>query len=396
MSLCRFEDRWTGEALILEQPVDRITASQPEALLPALAAIEHHQSEGRWIALMMTYELGEWLEPRALQTPISSLPAPEAVAVPTSPVSVGQPSPAIMQPRLTALVFEKASTTSPWLPSASRAGILSARPRLAHADYLSRIERIRDLIRAGEVYQINYTFGMDIETEGPPEALYRRLAHDHPCAHAAYIEDQDRRVLSFSPELFMQRQGPRLTCRPMKGTAPRHPDPIRDKALGQALQDSTKDRAENLMIVDLLRNDMGRLAIPGSVRVPRLFELEAYPSVWTLTSTIEAELPAFPLHSLLTALFPCGSITGAPKIAAMQHIRQLEPEPRGLYCGSIGWLAPNGDFSLNVAIRTLVLHERNHGRYHVGGGIVHDSIPEQEWEECLWKARILNATRLPN
>ncbi|PWF24937.1 aminodeoxychorismate synthase component I [Corticimicrobacter populi] len=396
MSLCRFEDRWTGQALVLEQPVDRITACQPEALRPALAAIEQHQAAGRWIALLMTYDLGEWLEPRALQAPISSLPAPEAVSVqasrsPTSPFPSDTP-----QPRLTALVFEQARTAAPWLPAAHQAGITAVQPRMARADYLSRIERIRELIRAGEVYQINYTFGMDIETEGSPEALYRRIAHGHPSAHAAYIEDQDGSVLSFSPELFMQRRGHHLTCRPMKGTAPRHPDPVRDQALGQALLDSIKNRAENLMIVDLLRNDMGRLAVPGSVRVPRLFELESYPSVWTLTSTIEAELPPLPLHSLLTALFPCGSITGAPKIAAMQHIRQLEPEPRGLYCGSIGWLAPNGDFSLNVAIRTLVLHERNHGRYHVGGGIVHDSIPEQEWEECLWKARILNATRLPN
>ncbi|MEQ4616457.1 MAG: aminodeoxychorismate synthase component I [Corticimicrobacter sp.] len=396
MSLCRFEDRWAGEALVLEQPVDRITACQPEALLPALAAIGQHQAAGRWIALLMTYELGEWLEPRALQSPISRLPAPAAVPVQASQAPASQFPAGTQQPRLTALVFEQARTTAPWLPSTVHAGITAARPRLARSDYLSRIERIRDLIRAGEVYQINYTFGMDIETAGTPEALYRRIAHDHPCAHAAYIEDQGRSVLSFSPELFMQRRGHRLTCRPMKGTAPRHPDPASDQALGQALLDSTKNRAENLMIVDLLRNDMGRLAVPGTVQVPRLFELEAYPSVWTLTSTIEAELPPVPLYSLLTALFPCGSITGAPKIAAMQHIRQLEPEPRGLYCGSIGWLAPNGDFSLNVAIRTLVLHERNHGRYHVGGGIVHDSIPEQEWEECLWKARILNATRLPN
>jgi len=145
------------------------------------------------------------------------------------------------------------------------------------------------------------------------------------------------------------------------------------------------------MIVDLLRNDLGRLALPGSVRAEPLFSLEKYPSVWTMTSTVQAEIaPETSFAEILRALFPCGSVTGAPKIAAMKRIQETEPEPRGIYCGSLGWLAPNGDFSLNVAIRTLVLDDQGHGRYHVGGGIVYDSDPEQEWDECHWKARILN------
>ena len=143
------------------------------------------------------------------------------------------------------------------------------------------------------------------------------------------------------------------------------------------------------MIVDLLRNDLGRLARPGSVRVESLFELERYPSIWTLTSTVSADAPDATLAEVLAALFPCGSVTGAPKIAAMRRIRQMEPEPRGLYCGSVGWLAPDGDFSLNVAIRTLVVDAEGRGTYGVGGGIVADSDPEQEWLECGWKSRIL-------
>lgn len=187
----------------------------------------------------------------------------------------------------------------------------------------------------------------------------------------------------------MARQGERLVTRPMKGTAPRHADPAEDARLGRELLASDKNRAENLMIVDLLRNDLGRLATPGSVKVDALFSLERYPTVWTMTSTVSAHAPHAGLADVLRALFPCGSITGAPKIAAMRRIRQMEAAPRGLYCGSIGWLAPDGDFSLNVAIRTLVLDRAGHGVYGVGGGIVHDSDAAQEWQECHWKARIL-------
>jgi para-aminobenzoate synthetase component 1 len=175
----------------------------------------------------------------------------------------------------------------------------------------------------------------------------------------------------------------------MKGTAPRHEDPAEDERLGRELLQSEKNRAENLMIVDLLRNDLGRIAVPGTVSVDALFSLERYPSVWTLTSTIRAQAPEVGLETLLRALFPCGSITGAPKIAAMKKIKELEGRTRGIYCGSIGWLAPGGDCSLNVAIRTIEMHDEQDGVFGVGGGIVYDSVPEQEWEECLWKARIL-------
>jgi para-aminobenzoate synthetase component 1 len=175
----------------------------------------------------------------------------------------------------------------------------------------------------------------------------------------------------------------------MKGTAPRHADPARDAAAGQDLARSAKNRAENLMIVDLLRNDLGRIAVPGSVRVPALFNLERYPSVWTLTSSVQAEAPAVPLAEVLRALFPCGSVTGAPKIAAMRAIRALEGRRRGIYCGSVGWLAPDGDFSLNVAIRTIEIRD-GRAEFGVGGGIVADSRADEEWQECLWKAGILN------
>lgn len=376
---CRFEDRLAGRALRLDGFCARIEARAAAEVGPALAAIDAARRRGHWVALLLDYELGEWLLPEA------ALPAPAGPWTP--PHDDGRA-------RLTALVFERKFDEAPWdAPAADSApGALSIpAPRMTEAAYVRRIDAIRDLIGAGELYQVNYTQPLDVQYQGDATTLYRRIAARNPVAHGAYIEDGARTVLSFSPELFVTRRGARLTTRPMKGTAPRHPDPAEDQRLGQALLASEKNRAENLMIVDLLRNDLGRLAEPGSVTVEALFALERYPTVWTMTSTVSAQAPDATLEDVLRALFPCGSITGAPKVAAMRRIRQMETAPRGLYCGSIGWLAPDGDFSLNVAIRTLVLDRAGHGVYSVGGGIVHDSDPAEEWQECHWKARILRA-----
>jgi len=367
MPLCRFENRIDHTALALEAHVASLSATEASQLLPTLQKVSEYQARGYWVALLLDYELGDWLEPTLrFETQDQT-------------------------PRLVAHIFRHARKTGPWLPKTDAdARIIKAEPAITPFRYIKDVEHIQSLIRAGDVYQVNYTFNLDVEINGDPQALYRRLAHANPGAHAAYIEDEDRTVLCFSPELFMQRQGNTLTSRPMKGTAPREADAARDALSAQCLQASDKNRAENLMIVDLVRNDMNRVAVPGSVDVPHLFALEAYPSVWALTSTITAQLPETTnLYDLLLALFPCGSITGAPKIAAMRAIRRLESRPRGLYCGSIGWLAPNGDFEFNIAIRTLVLHDQTRGNYAVGSGIVHDSVPEEEWQECFWKARLL-------
>ncbi len=369
---CWFEDRLAGRARRLWDLRARIEATSPGMLPQAWAQIDAARRAGHWVALLLDYELGEWLLPEAAQGPALAPRTDQA-------------------PRLTALAFARAEIRAPWAaqPGDETAHVLSVDARLPESDYCQEIEAIRQGIGNGEFYQINYTQPLDVRIEGEPAALYRRLAARHPVAHAAFLQDGSRSVLSFSPELFVARQGSRLVTRPMKGTAPRSADPAEDRRLGQQLLDSDKDRAENLMIVDLLRNDLGRLARPGSVTVDALFSLEQYPTVWTLTSTISAEAPDATLAEVLAALFPCGSITGAPKIAAMRRIREREIAPRGLYCGSLGWLAPDGDFSLNVAIRTLVLGQDGRGIYNVGGGIVHDSNPALEWQECHWKARIL-------
>lgn len=375
--LCRFENRLSGQALELLDFSHCISVSDPAGLPAAFKHIEEAQQLGCWVALLLDYELGEWLEPNVAWT--ASTPA-------SNTPSVGGSE----HPRLTALVFKQMKNVAVWEPpAAENAASLHARPQIEKSRYQENIQSIRASIGRGDLYQTNYTFPIKIETSALPLDLYKTIAAQHPAAHAAYIEDGDRRILSFSPELFFSRQGTMLTVRPMKGTAPRHTDPVRDNQSAQALLHSEKNRAENLMIVDLLRNDLGRVATPGSVKVEALFSLERYPSVWTLTSTITAQAPDKSLETLLRALFPCGSITGAPKIAAMKKIRELEDTPRGIYCGSVGWLAPNGDCSLNVAIRTITMQPGGSGIFGVGGGIVYDSEPELEWEECLWKARIL-------
>lgn len=366
---CRFENRLSGQALSMHGYIDRIEARSAMELDQAFARIDQASDKGHWIALLLDYELGEWLEP----------------------ATGGQAVTSDGQARLTALVYADAQEQAVWPAPAPDAPFdLSAHACIRRTDYLRNIETLRDAIACGEIYQANYTFPVAVQTSMPPCDLYRRLAACHPAAHGAYVEMDGRHILSFSPELFFERKASTLTVRPMKGTAPRHADPELDRQAGLALQQCEKNRAENLMIVDLLRNDLGRLATPGTVRVHSLFSLERYPSVWTLTSTVQADAPKASLRTLLHALFPCGSITGAPKIAAMNKIRQLEIAPRGIYCGSVGWLAPNGDCAFNVAIRTISMDDTGRGILGIGGGIVHDSDPALEWEECLWKARILH------
>ncbi|MFX1765482.1 aminodeoxychorismate synthase component I [Paraburkholderia sp. A1RI-2L] len=372
MDTCRFDDFVAGRALVMRGPHSRITALNRREFAGAMQEIDTARARGHWIALIADYEVGYWLEPSLHER---------------SNEEDAQQAP------LTALVFDDANEAPSCeaLANDAQSEIISITPRIGKHRYMEQVSEIRSLIAAGEVYQINYTFPLDVSMRGDTGALYRRLASANPSAHAAYIEDGDRRILSFSPELFLKHSDGKLTTRPMKGTAPRDPDPGRDDRFAAQLQASTKDKAENLMIVDLLRNDLGRIARTGSVAVENLFALERYATVWTLTSTITADIGEPNLEHILRALFPCGSVTGAPKIAAMRHIRRLEIAPRGVYCGSIGWLAPDGRFSMNVAIRTLVLDRSGEGVYCVGGGIVMDSEPSREWEECKWKSRIIGS-----
>ena len=275
------------------------------------------------------------------------------------------------------------------------------------------IARIHAAIQSGETYQVNFSYHLHGHSFGSPVALYRRLRARQPVGYGAFIAlppDSGRHgagarhVLSLSPELFLQHEDGVLTARPMKGTASRHPaDAAADAAQGAWLRGDEKNRAENLMIVDLLRNDLGRIAAGGSVEVPALFAVEPYATVWQMTSTVQARLrDGVDMPDLWRATFPCGSITGAPKHRTMQLIDQLEGTPRGLYCGAIGWVDAAraggpavGDFCLSVAIRTLTLGEAQRGlapvTMGVGAGIVLDSVAKDERAECRLKARFLTS-----
>jgi para-aminobenzoate synthetase/4-amino-4-deoxychorismate lyase len=266
-----------------------------------------------------------------------------------------------------------------WVPSVSR------------EEYAAALKCIKEQIAEGNTYQVNYTFRLRRRFAGDAAALFARLARAQQAQYAAYVDVGRWRVCSASPELFFRRDGRRLMTRPMKGTATRGLTPAEDRAQAEWLRQSEKNQAENVMIVDMLRNDLGRVAEIGSVRVPRLFELERYPNVWQMTSTVTAETDA-PLAEVMQALFPCASITGAPKHSTMNLIARLESTPRGVYTGCIGHFGPGQQAQFNVAIRTVVVDRDAGGaEFGVGGGIVWDSETEAEYDECLAKARVLSA-----
>ena len=259
---------------------------------------------------------------------------------------------------------------------------------VSRGEYTSAIEEVRHHIGEGDVYQVNYTAPVDFRLDGDPRVLYRRLRQRQHVPYGAYLNLGDRQILSCSPELFFRRDGTEVVTRPMKGTIRRGRTSTEDQGLRDRLSADPKNRAENLMIVDLLRNDLSVCCEPGSVTVPSLYTTESYDTVTQMTSTVEGTLrPDQDVASLLRALFPCGSVTGAPKRRAMRLIRTLEPEPRGVYCGAIGMIGPS-TATFNVAIRTAVLNGTT-GRMGVGSGIVWDSEPEAEYEECTLKTQFL-------
>ncbi len=366
-----------ARSLLLSELDRTILCDDPDEVDAALARIDAAAEAGCHVAIVADYELGYWLEPMAL----------------------GRHYPS-RRPLLCGYVFRRAkdldgNEVADFLaahraalpPSRRIAGIADLQPMLDEAGYLAAVRRILAYIAEGDCYQVDFTFPLRFRHFGDPLALYAKLRMAQPVHHGAYLQLPGRTLLSLSPELFVERCGDCLTTRPMKGTAPRGADAAKDAAYRDELAASEKNRAENLMIVDLIRNDLGRLARLGSVRVDRLFEIEPYPTVWQMTSTVSASVPERSLGTIFRALFPCGSVTGAPKIRAMQIAAELEPGPRGAYTGAIGYLRPGGDFSFNVPIRTLSLLPDGTGTLGIGSGIVADSDPAGELIECGWKAR---------
>lgn len=350
---------------VFQAPLRVIRADTPDTVPYALAAMEAALAAGHHVAGWLGYELGYALEPR-----LARLWTPSAT------------------PLLCLGVFAGEGGAVP-SPGPAYAGPLV--PEWSAAEYDTRFAQVKALIAAGDIYQANLSLRAHFAFAGDPLGLYARLLASSGAGHAACVDDGERHILSLSPELFFDLAADgTLTARPMKGTAPRGGE---DAAARAALAASPKDRAENLMIVDLIRNDLGRIARTGSVAVQNLFDVETYPTLHTMVSTVTArKKPEAGVGEILRALFPCGSVTGAPKIRAIEVLRQLESGPRGAYCGAVGCFSPDGSARFNVAIRTLMI-TGNQGVIGLGGGVVQDSASAAEYAECLLKARFFEQDR---
>jgi len=366
----QYENSW----LRFSDPVDILTARRPEEVVSCLQKVE---AGGLWAAGFISYEAAGAFD-SVLQT--------------RAPGSL---------PLLCFGLFKNAEQTLLEAPAdreecrpAYRIG--AWKPSVSREEYAETIAAIKRHIAAGDTYQVNYTFRLNAAFSGSPFGFFCDLAAAQQGRYAAFIETDDFAICSASPELFFELKNGGVTARPMKGTRARGLTAEADRAAAEALRMSEKDRAENIMIVDMLRNDIGRIAVPGSVKTLSRFDVEKYPTVWQMTSTVQGEINplkmqnARKLADVMKSLFPCSSITGAPKAKTMELIGAMEKGPRGVYTGAIGCIAPDGAAQFNVAIRTAVVDRKaGTAEYGIGGGIVWDSDAESEYDEALSKARIL-------
>lgn len=365
----RFDHGPDGTEAQFAAPRRMIVADKPSDVIPALVELDKVRAQGHWLAGYATYEAGYALEPKL------------AGLMPSNR-------------RLPLICFGVYDAPAPAEPLCGKAGLSALQPQWDKDRYTASFGQVKRAIGAGEIYQANLTFPINARTEGAPQALYASLRERQPVDYGTMVEQPDGiSILSRSPELFFRTDaGGRIQTRPMKGTMPRDDNPSQDEANRAFLQNDEKNRAENLMIVDLLRNDISRVAEISSVKVPELYKVKSYTTVHQLVSTITAQLkPGAGLADIFAALFPCGSITGAPKIRAMEILAELETGPREMYCGTLGWVAPDGRSEFNVAIRTVLL-ENGRAILNVGGGVVWDSTAASEYEEALWKARFAKTT----
>ena len=363
-----------GGWLLFADPVRFLLADTLASVAGVLEAASQAIADGYCVAGFMSYEAAAGLDPVMAVRPASG-------RVPLAWFGVyHEPEPMASLPALSS-------------PFPYRLGAWAC--DTSAADYAEAIRRIKDFIRAGDTYQVNYTVRLRASFEGEPCGLFRQLVEAQQARNAVYVETDALAVCSASPELFLERDGRRILSRPMKGTAARGLTSEEDRRLAAALAGSEKNRAENVMIVDMIRNDIGRIAAAGSVQASRLFEVETYPTLHQMVSTVEARTDA-DFARTISALFPCASITGAPKVRTMQIIRELERSPRGVYTGMCGYWMPGDRARFNVAIRTVVIDRRTgEAEYGTGGGIVWDSTCESEYRECFTKAAILTRPVIP-
>jgi len=361
----RFDNGPNGGAAQFARPNAVIVAEQIAGVSDAFERVEHALAAGKWVAGFASYELGFALEPKLNHL----MPKDRRL------------------PLLSFGVYDSPCAAEPLPTQAAHLGPFS--PRWNEEEYSNAFGTLHRAIGAGDVYQGNLTFPLDAEYTGDPVSLYGSLAAFQPVGYGALITSDDMpAILSRSPERFFKTSPTgEISTRPMKGTQPRSLIASEDAARRAFLMQDEKNRAENLMIVDLLRNDISRVCEAGSVSVPKLFEVESYTTVHQMVSEVRGQLrPDIGMSDIFRALFPCGSITGAPKIRAMEILSSLEPWARDVYCGAIGWAAPDGSSDFSVAIRTMLLNN-NRATLNVGGGVVWDSSAISEYEEALWKAR---------
>ncbi len=370
------------------EPVDRIVCQVGDDLEKYLDNLQRYLDRGYYLAGWAGYEFGALFEGKIEIKTRPSKGAEGLIAdfgVFAEPYSFNHDTGENNFPGYCASV-----------PISDDYAITSLRSNMDKESYLKALERVQDYIAAGDTYQVNYTLKLLFDFHGSPEKLYRDLRRNQSVAYGAYLRKGEERLLSFSPELFFKKNGSQITVRPMKGTARRGRNSAEERVFRKQLHDDTKNRSENVMIVDLLRNDLSRLMHGhgrSTVRVDTLFDVESYESLLQMTSTIKAQTSAtgmggVNLVDIFRALFPCGSVTGAPKIRTMQIINELEKEQRGVYTGAIGYLAPDGSAVFNVPIRTIRLWGDS-GEMGIGAGITHDSDPEEEWKESLLKGKFL-------
>lgn len=377
-----FEDARPGRgaARLFSRPVDTIEAAILAEVPVALTSLRRALAKGYYVAGWLGYEAGVAFEPRLMAR------------------ATGHAS--SRSPLLSFGVFEHVreltgEEVARALPEASSAWTSAPRPRMDRNTYRAAFERVRNYIIAGDIYQVNLSYRADLQLLGNPLAAYTRFRSLGQGGWSAVVRNGSKWLLSTSPELFFRMAGRTVETRPMKGTARRSADPTEDSLIAMRLRSDSKELAENLMIVDLLRNDLSRLAKRGSVDAPELFAVETYPTLHALTSTIRAEIKdEYDAIDVIRTLFPCGSITGAPKIRAMEIIDELETDSRGPYTGSIGWIAPDGAAEFNVAIRTLAVSE-GRAELGLGSGVVYDSTAEGEWDECLAKGLFVSQEMEP-
>ena len=359
--------RALGERYTFTRPIKELKTRDLSEVADLLAQVESYQEQGYYVVGYVSYEAAPAFEEKLAvhKSPLLGeylLYFTVHDRVETSPIP---------------LTYEEVDLPSKWREGTSA------------EDYEKAISQIHHHLRQGDTYQVNYTVQLKQDLSVNPFAAYNRMVVEQEAGYNAYVEHDDMAVISMSPELFFEQNDRELTTRPMKGTTQRGVTDQEDLAQASWLEQDPKNRSENMMIVDLLRNDMNCISEVGSEHVERLCQVEQYSTVWQMTSTIKSQLrPDVDLVAIFRSLFPCGSITGAPKIATMEIIKNLEPQPRGVYCGTIGLLLPNGRRIFNVAIRTIQLHQEK-AIYGVGGGITWDSTWESEYREVHQKAAVL-------